>query len=158
VFYSGTPLAYSFSEEHPKSVCCVEMGPDGACSVEIVPVPVGRRVATISGTIEELLDPSSHPDAVDAWVRAIVTNRETVLHARARLETLYPHLVETLQQPDGRERSEFTVPEVDTNLSPLELALEFWRAAEGDDAPSEIRDELVESLESAVSAAEAAAR
>ena len=45
VAYSGSPLPYSFSEErHHKSVSIVELGPDGAATVDRVRLDVGMNV------------------------------------------------------------------------------------------------------------------
>ena len=59
VRYSGTPLRYSFSEDHPKSITIVDLAPDGTATVEHVPVPVGREVRTVTGSIDELLAEST---------------------------------------------------------------------------------------------------
>lgn len=146
VRYSGTPLAYSFSEDHEKSVVLIDMDPTGAVSTTTVPVGTGRRVRTLTAKMAELLDPRFAPDAVDCFVRAVVTDRETVLDARARLQALYPHLVEVrLQQIDaGVEVAEAT--EGLSKLSPFAATTEFWAAAEGDEPSPEIREVLADAI------------
>ena len=48
--YSGTPLPYSFSEQHhSKSVRIVELDAAGQPALEIVPLQVGRSLATVEG-------------------------------------------------------------------------------------------------------------
>lgn len=147
--YSGTPLAYSFSEDHDKSVILLEMNSQGATSLERIPVPVGRRVTTITGELETLLEAGSHPGAIDRFVRAIVTDRGTVLDAKARLEAVYPWVVEVRLQPAGVDEiiTGATVPA--TELSPLDATVQFWSAVEG----SEPDDALTEILTTAVEAA-----
>jgi len=127
--YSGTPLAYSFSEAHAKSVTVVHMDASGGLSTEEVPVPVGRAVHTLEGTMSQLL---THPDApriADGWVRAVVTDTEVVHDAKSTLQTVYPHVVEIVMQ------AAWATSDVDGprfaggRLSPAEAVEQFWEAA-----------------------------
>jgi DNA repair protein SbcD/Mre11 len=67
--YSGSPLAYSFSEaSHVKGAWLVDLGADGVERVEYVEAPVPRPLARIRGTLDELLaDPALAPHE-HAWV------------------------------------------------------------------------------------------
>ncbi|HET9422204.1 MAG TPA: exonuclease subunit SbcD, partial [Nocardioides sp.] len=58
--YSGSPLAYSFSEAgHRKGSWLVELGADGLSHAEFVDAPVPRPLARLRGSLEELLhDPA----------------------------------------------------------------------------------------------------
>ena len=52
--YSGSPLAYSFSEaRHHKSVWLVDLDAHGLAGVERRELPVPRPLATVSGTLSE---------------------------------------------------------------------------------------------------------
>ncbi len=147
VRYSGTPLAYSFSEEHGKSVSVVELDADGTCRVETVPVDVGRAVRTLRGTMDELLDVSRHPGAAECLVRAIVTDRETVLDARSRLDQRYKHVVEVRLEPEGVDlNAAATVAAGSRDLDPLEVTRQFWTEVEGSAPPDEIDALLVDAL------------
>src|SRR6478752_9967246 len=56
VRYSGSPLAYSFSEaDQRKGSWLVELGRDGLASAEFVDAPVPRRLARLRGTLGDLL-------------------------------------------------------------------------------------------------------
>ncbi len=56
VRYSGSPLAYSFSEtRHRKGSWLVDLDASGFAAAEFVDAPVPRRLAQISGTLAELL-------------------------------------------------------------------------------------------------------
>ncbi len=144
--YSGTPLAYSFSEEHEKSVAAVDLTPDGQATVELVPIGVGRRVRTLTGEMADLLDPNRHPDAADCFVRAIVTDRDTVLDAKVRLAERYPHIVEVKLAPlrDGEAAAD--APATIATMTPIEATRAFWEAAEGappdDEIDAVLRDAL----------------
>ncbi|MGH8989250.1 MAG: exonuclease SbcCD subunit D [Acidimicrobiales bacterium] len=93
VAYSGSPLAYSFSEPHEKSVRIVEMAAGGLLHVTNVPVPVGRPVVTLEGTLDSLLADPAHDALVGHWVAAQLTDRTTQVQALERLRTRFPHAV-----------------------------------------------------------------
>ena len=145
--YSGTPLPYSFSEDHPKSVTIIDMSPDGSCDVTEVRVPVGRPAVTIEGVIDDLTRPDAHPAAHDAFVRAIVTDRDTVIEAKARLQEVYPYVVEVRLQPTRADgEAEPSAPDL-REVSTFDAVLQFWEAAEGsppDDAMHELLSDVVD--------------
>ena len=62
VRYSGSPLAYSFSEaDHVKGSWLVELGADGLTAAEFVAAPVPRPLARLRGALDDLLaDPALH--------------------------------------------------------------------------------------------------
>jgi exonuclease SbcD len=151
VRYSGTPLAYSFSEEHPKSVTVIDMDPDGATTIAEIPVSVGRSVRTLTGTIDELLDPTRHPDAHSCIVRAVVTDRETVLDAKARLAQIYRHVVEVQLRPLAEGVSPNGAPVNIGELSPITATREFWKAAEGNPPDAETDQLLIDAVTAATS-------
>ncbi|NNE94926.1 MAG: exonuclease SbcCD subunit D [Acidimicrobiales bacterium] len=91
VRYSGTPLPYSFSETEQKSVVLVDMDTEGRCAIELLDVPIGKRVRTVRDTFENLL--SADPDA-DSLIRVELTDTSTVRDAKRRLEKVFPHIIE----------------------------------------------------------------
>lgn len=140
--YSGTPLAYSFSEQHQKSVTIIDMTADGQCAIDTIDVPVGRAVATITGTIDELLAPDAHPAARDCFVRAIVTDRDTVIEAKARLEAIYPHITEVRLEPvGGITLNDEAVPNI-ADVDPIDAVRTFWTEVEGS-APDDDTDAVL---------------
>lgn len=148
--YSGTPMAYSFSEDHAKSVTVVDMDAAGACTIDTIEVTVGRGVRTITGTIDELLDPARHPDAHGRFVRAFVTDRETVLDAKARLEQVYPYVVEVRLDPVGARQGLTAGPSVEIHeLRPLDAVTGFWAEIEGAEPDGELLDILSSAVTSA---------
>ena len=149
--YSGTPMPYSFSEDHTKSVTVIDMDPTGVCAIDAIDLAVGRGLRTVTGTIDELLEPARHPDAHERFVRAIVTDRETVLDAKARLERVYPHVVEVRLEPAGGRAAVAAGPTVEIHeLRPIDAVTGFWADLEG----SEPDGDLLDILTSAVTTAE----
>lgn len=153
VAYSGTPLAYSFSEEeHVKSVRIVELAADGTPTVAVVPLGVGRRLCTLRGPIDELCSDPAHAAASEARVRAILTDDTLPLQAMARLRARFPHIAELRHEPPEVSRAGDAERhrQVRQARSPLELAIAFFTDQHGQ-PPGEPEAEL---LRAALTAAE----
>jgi exonuclease SbcD len=93
LWYAGSPLPYSFSEDHAKSVRLVEVAGGKVVSTAELPVPVGRPVATLEGTMEALLTEPAHERVTDHWVAARLTDRAAQVEPLERLRARFPHAV-----------------------------------------------------------------
>ncbi|WP_262702449.1 MULTISPECIES: exonuclease SbcCD subunit D [Streptomyces] len=100
--YSGSPLAYSFSEAaHRKSMWVVELGAAGeAPSCERVECPVPRPLARIRGRIEELLADPDLERHEEAWVEATLTDAVRPHEPMARLTRRFPHVLTLVFDPE----------------------------------------------------------
>jgi exonuclease SbcD len=144
IAYSGSPLPYSFSEEGAKSVRIVEMTPDGTIEVDVRSVPVGRGVATIEGTLEELLTGKEHAAAATKWVRARLADDEVRTNAMTQLRKRFPHAV-ALEYTGLRGRSRFDGPDIDevADLTPEQVADGYWADVRKDALEGAKRELLV---------------
>ncbi len=126
VRYSGSPLAYSFSEaSHTKGSWLVELGRDGVERTDFVPAPVPRRLATLRGRIDDLLADPAHADVEDAWLQVTLTDPRRPMHAMDRLRSRFPHVLILSFEPEGATRDRGPVmPRVD-GRSDLDVALGF---------------------------------
>jgi exonuclease SbcD len=124
--YSGSPLAYSFSEaRHTKGSWLVDLGADGVQSVNFLAAPVPRRLATLRGRIDDLLHDPRHTDVEDAWLHVTLTDPRRPLHAMDRLRARFPHTLMIAFQPEGgTTRRGPVMPRVD-GRSDLDIALGF---------------------------------
>ena len=158
VAYSGSPLAYSFSEEdQTKSVRIVEMDAAGRCSTEIVPLGVGLPLRTLCGRLADLLRDPAFDDAEQARVRFQLTDPELPLQAMKRLQARFRHAVALEHHPEGRMSpgSQDVVGAVENSGSPLDLIRQFWEDqhdAKASDAQEEV---LASALEAAAGTGEA---
>jgi exonuclease SbcD len=92
--YSGSPLAYSFSEAaHRKGSWLVELGAAGLATVEHVPAPVPRRLSAVVGTLDELLTSSRYDAQADDWLSVVLTDTARPDDAMARLTRRFPHVL-----------------------------------------------------------------
>jgi DNA repair protein SbcD/Mre11 len=126
VRYSGSPLAYSFSEaSQTKGSWLVDLGADGLTSAEFVAAPVPRRLATLRGRLEDLLAGREHAGAEEAWLQVTLTDPRRPMDAMARLQERFPHTLMIGFQPEGATASRGPVmPRVD-GRSDLDVALGF---------------------------------
>lgn len=141
VRYSGTPLPYSFAETDPKEVLLVDLGAEGVTNVESVPVPMGRPVAKLRGTIEELLGAEEYEAYTEHFVLAELTETEYVTDARDRLTVRFPHVVEI--QLVGVERAVADIVDDEgraiarSALEPIDAAVAFWTEMSGGTEPTD---------------------
>ena len=133
--YSGSPLAFSFSEApFPKSSVLVALGPDGVASLERVPAPVPHRIETVTGTMDELLSPA-WDHAAGAWVRAVVRG-PMPLGATSRLRERFGQVLAIVREEDEEAPRERIV--VTRATDPLEVSAQFLaEVAEREPSPAE---------------------
>ncbi|KJY40919.1 exonuclease SbcD, partial [Streptomyces sp. NRRL S-444] len=104
VRYSGSPLAYSFSEaDHRKTMWLVELGPAGEITAERIETPVPRPLARIRGRLDELLEEASYAAYEDSWIEATLTDPVRPEDPMARLAGRFPHTLSLAFDPEGRE-------------------------------------------------------
>jgi exonuclease SbcD len=93
--YSGSPLAFSFSEEaHVKSVTLIDVDTAGVANVSIIPVPVGRTLITLRGDLDTLLQDQALRVHAESWVRVVLTDERRPDHAMSRLRDVWPYTVD----------------------------------------------------------------
>jgi exonuclease SbcD len=124
-------LPYSFSENHTKSVLLVDMVADGACEVREVPIPVGRPVLTLTGSIDELLHGRPDARAAGSLVRAVLTDPGVVLDAKQRLAQVYPYVVEIVLAPPTLPLGTSADPVDRRSHTPEQVVDRFWLDAVG---------------------------
>lgn len=100
--YSGSPLAYSFSEAtHRKSVWLVELGPDGLAEVRRRELPVPRRLACLRGELDALLTDPAHAAVADHYLSVELTDPVRPIDAMRRLRERFPFAVRLDWRPEG---------------------------------------------------------
>ncbi|ROR90783.1 exonuclease SbcCD subunit D [Nocardioides aurantiacus] len=105
VRYSGSPIAYSFSEaRHRKGSWLVDLGASGVEACEFVDAPVARSLARLSGTIEDLLLDPALAVHEGSWVQATLTDARRPVRAMERLRARFPHALALRFAPEGGEQ------------------------------------------------------
>ena len=126
--YSGSPLAYSFSEAtHRKGSWLVELGAGGFVEAEFVDAPVPRPLARLRGRLDDLLQDPRHHLAEQAWVQVVLSDPVRPAQAKLRLERRFPHLLSLGFEPDGARPAGVPAARIGAGLTDHEIALEFVR-------------------------------
>jgi DNA repair protein SbcD/Mre11 len=98
--YSGSPLAYSFSEaDHVKGAWLVDLGAAGLTSCDFVAAPVPRRLARIRGTLDDLLTDRSLSAHEDSWLQVTLTDDTRPAQAMEQLRRRFPHTLVLAFEP-----------------------------------------------------------
>ncbi|MER7110713.1 exonuclease SbcCD subunit D [Streptomyces sp. NPDC000229] len=101
VRYSGSPLAYSFSEtDHRKTMWLVDLEGDGAIRAERIDCPVPRPLARVRGRLDDLLADPALARHEDSWVEATLTDPVRPAEPMARLTERFPHTLSLLFAPE----------------------------------------------------------
>ena len=92
VRYSGSPLAYSFSEAaHRKGSWVVDLDGSGLASAEFLDAPVPRRLARLTGELESLLHDPTLAAHETSWVQVTLTDEVRPVQPMERLRARFPH-------------------------------------------------------------------
>lgn len=127
--YSGSPIPFSFSEQnHTKTSVIVDT--EAADPIELVPAPVYRKLATIEGTLDELLS-SQFDEYRGHFLRINVTDPERPANLFAKLMQKFPYV---LEHQHLTESTAVSVAELEAiRTEPLAVLREFFEMSGGRD-------------------------
>lgn len=102
VRYSGSPVAYSFSETgQTKGAWLVEFPGPGAPEVLPLDHTAGLRLAQVRGPLEDVLRAPELASVESAWCQVVLTDPERPAGAMDRIRTRFPQTVELRWEPEG---------------------------------------------------------
>jgi exonuclease SbcD len=102
VRYSGSPLAYSFSEaKHKKGSWLVEVDADGIGGVREVHWEAPRALAVLRGMLDDLLESEEFAWAEAAYCQITLTDAARPAQAMDRLRARFPDTLVLGFDPDG---------------------------------------------------------
>jgi exonuclease SbcD len=135
--YAGSPLAFSFSEAtQQKSLAVVDLTA-GEPRLETIPCPVPRRLASLRGTLDELLLDAAYAEHEDAWVQVTLTDPVRPADAMARLRGRFPHAVVLVFDPQGAQVPSGRYSDRLRGLEDTELVSAFVRDVRGTEPTSQ---------------------
>ena len=149
--YCGTPLKYSFSEEHHhKSVTVVELGPKGQLELKLRPLTPKHDLRSIRGTFAELTDKAFYGNTVtDDYLQIILTDEEDVPEAIGKLRVIYPNLMK-LTYDNTRTRTNRIIGSAEDvkRKSPIQLFEELYESQNNQPMSEEQHQFALELIES----------
>jgi exonuclease SbcD len=156
--YSGSPLAFSFSErDHVKSVTLVEVDAAGSVTTRRLPVPVPRRLVQVTGRLHELLERAMGDlaDLAEAWVKVVLTDPGRLANAMEQLREAWPHTL-VLEFAPQRAEAGVGLARATESSDPVEICAAFVAEVSGE-PPTDAQLELLGQVVGEVRRAEAVA-
>jgi exonuclease SbcD len=152
VRYSGSPLPFSFSEEHhTKAMLMVELGaaPGAPVQVTPVPTPVHRPLARITGRMDDLLTGDRWTAFEGHYLQVTLTDPSRPREPMERLRHRFPHVLVLGFAPEtGSDGPVASYAERMRGRTDLEVTTDFVAHVRGPAEPAEVAL-LAEALEGA---------
>jgi exonuclease SbcD len=151
VRYSGSPLPFSFSEEHhTKAMLMVELGasPGAPVQVSTVPTPVHRPLARVTGRLDDLLTGDRWAAFEGHYLQVTLTDPTRPREPMERLRRRFPHVLVLGFAPETGSEPARSYAQRMRGRSDLEVATDFVAHVRGPAEPAEV-DLLAAALEGA---------
>ena len=147
--YSGSPLAYSFSESDsiPKSVTVVKMKEKGNVDVQTIGLRPLHRMRTIKGMFDKLInDAGLIEECRKDYLKVILTDDAGIMDAMSRLQKAYGRVM-TLEYEYMRQQSDDTViDEISSEGTPGELFDALYQEQHGGNDMNDYQKDMVNKL------------
>jgi exonuclease SbcD len=131
IAYSGSPIALDFGEEANEPVAViVHATPDSRAQLRPVPLKGGRPLATLRGTLDEVV--AAGEEAGDAFLRVILTQKAAAGLADLVREKL-PNTLDVQIDEKYRPRTDSAVTRSRIGRTPTDLFADFLSEREIDD-------------------------
>ncbi|WP_327418839.1 exonuclease SbcCD subunit D [Streptomyces sp. NBC_01233] len=154
VHYSGSPLAYSFSEAgHGKSLTLIDLPVGAAPTVTRTALPPHLRLplARLTGRLEDLLTDAAHDALTESWLHVTLTDTARPYEPMARLKQRFPHTLDIEHIPAVIPAQATTTPTYSERLrgrGDLEITHDFITVVRGTEPTDDERALLQEAIES----------
>lgn len=138
VYYSGTPMKYSFSEAaQTKTVNIVEIGEDGRVDVVKKPVKPYLEMRVIKGELAALIQPEIvHAQGVNPedYIQAILTDKEALIDPIGTLRSVYPNVLQIVLEKNYAVKEELLADSLRARQKSIqELFGEFYEMLTGEE-------------------------
>lgn len=151
VRYSGSLLAYSFSEQnHRKGAWILDVEPGGHLTVTDYEWKTKLVLKTLRGTLEEVLAPQNIVEYGQAFVSITLTDPERPAQALEQLKAHYEHVQELYFDPQGvQARQKHSYRAAQSSHSPQEICGSFYDHVRGRQLTDDESAYLAEVIETA---------
>ncbi|MGO1590418.1 MAG: exonuclease SbcCD subunit D [Ancrocorticia sp.] len=123
--YSGSPIAFSFSESRKKSSVLLDIT-GNRVDTTLIDAPVWRPVVTIEGTLEEILSEAHIPDR-EKFARIIDTDQARPTDLTSKIRRVFPFALDIQHRADALEKRDTFTPIA--AQKPIEILQDFMRIA-----------------------------
>ncbi|MFJ7087687.1 exonuclease SbcCD subunit D [Streptomyces griseus] len=154
IHYSGSPLAYSFSETgHTKSLTLIDLPTHPAApTVTRHPLPPDLQLplACLTGRLEDLLTDPAHEPLTKAWLHVTLTDTARPYEPMARLKQRFPHTLDLQHLPTAIPAQATTTPTYSERLrgrGDLDITHDFITTVRGTPPNNEEHSLLQEAID-----------
>ncbi|WP_460467491.1 exonuclease SbcCD subunit D [Calidifontibacter terrae] len=123
VRYSGSPIAFSFSETGDQKTSVLVDLDTGL--QELIPTPVPRPLARLRGELEELLDDPDLADHEQAWCEVTLTDAVHPVSAMDRIRSRFPHTLALLFDSPARPGDDLSYVQRLRERADLDVCCDF---------------------------------
>lgn len=129
--YSGSPLPYSFSEaRHRKGCWIADLGP-ARPFLSWIDAPVPRRLAMLSGRLDELMTSRRFAADEGAWAHVTLTDPIRPIAAMDRIRTRFPHALVIAYAPSTDDSPVVSARADRTTAPDLDVVTDFFVETRG---------------------------
>ena len=147
--YSGSPVAYSFSEAESgdKTVTLVDLKEKGVVETKEIALAPLHRMTTVRRRFDEILEDTAFAEEhADDYVRAILLDEHEIADAMSRLRSLFPNI---MHMEYDFMRSRTYDGEIESRIegkSQEELFAELYETQHGGTKMSEVQEQILRDL------------
>ena len=129
IYYSGSPLAYSFDEiKYEKSFLKIEISKDKKLEIEKIPANPLRKLVTIKDNFKNFLEKPEYQKFKDDYVEFVCTDSVLPSAASGSLKGIYPNFMTLRIESSEDEGSEVFSNEVKQKMFEEKESLPIRRA------------------------------
>ncbi|MDD3204573.1 MAG: exonuclease SbcCD subunit D [Lachnospiraceae bacterium] len=148
VYYSGTPIKYSFSEvNQEKGINLITLGEKGCCTVERREIKPLHDMRKITGHLEELIKPEivSLAEQED-YIQATLLNEEELIDPIGTLRSVYPNTMQLILKKNEIAGTSIDVGNIQRSKSMLELYKDFYEIVREEELKDERLEVIVQTI------------
>ena len=158
--YSGSPIAMSFDEEYPHTISVVEIDSHKATptvrEVKIEPLIPIRTIPAEGGNYEEIMEAIESLPQEKSYIRIRLKVKDVVpMNERAKIENFFSkhqailcELQPIREKSETHEQRKIALEEI-KNISPLEIAMDYYKQQFGENMEKELQQMLQECIDTA---------
>ena len=147
--YGGSLLKYSFNEVHQKKgVHLIDLQADGSFTAQTIPLNPRHELGCLTGSFEDLQHQVPKDDPAQ-FLQITLTDQAPILDAKARLEKIYPHILQLQYQNNILAPTADPLKTPRRSLEPSALFASFFKETEGRELLPAEQDLLQQALRQA---------
>lgn len=146
VFYSGSPLKYSFSESvDEKHLLSVDIDEESVSISEIY-VPPLYEMTRVSDSFLNLINSSKYLEIKNNYIEAELTDEVLIENPVSVLRNIFPNILSVIQKPDAFiTNDEFDI-QPDEKRTPIEEFEMFFKYISDEELSMDLKNEFVSVL------------